>query len=125
MEGKYIKLGELEVYRKAVKLSDIGWAIYEKLNWQDKKIFGDQFIRATNSCAANIAEGYGRYHYLDRIKFYYNGRASLLESKHWFFIMRRRNKVTQEELTKFLKEADSVHLQLNIYIKSCYKNKQK
>ncbi|GIV44793.1 MAG: hypothetical protein KatS3mg035_1916 [Bacteroidia bacterium] len=30
---------------------------------------GDQFVRATDSIGANIAEGYGRFHYLEKLKF--------------------------------------------------------
>lgn len=57
---------------------------------------GDQLIRVIDSHAANIAEGYGRYHYLDRIKFYYNARASLLESKHWLYLFLKRKKSQKE-----------------------------
>ena len=70
MEG-YAKLGDVFVYKLALELCETGWMIYEKLEWQDRKIFGDQFIRAVDSVGANIADGYGRFHYLDRIKFYY------------------------------------------------------
>jgi len=41
---------------------------------------GDQFIRSIDSITANIAEGFGRFHFLDRRKFYYNARGSLLEA---------------------------------------------
>lgn len=78
--NKYIPLKDLEIYQLARKLSKIGWNIYEMLSWQDKKIIGDQFIRATDSVGANITEGYNRYYYLDKIKFYYTSRASLAES---------------------------------------------
>jgi four helix bundle protein len=74
---KYIPLRDLEVYKLARELSKIGWEIYDSLDWQTKKIMGDQFIEAPASAAANIAEGYGRHHYLDKIKFFYNARASL------------------------------------------------
>ncbi len=30
---------------------------------------GDQFIKSIDSVGANIADGYGRFHYLDRINF--------------------------------------------------------
>lgn len=38
-----------------------------------------QVIRAARSATANIAEGWGRFHYLDSNKFYYNSRGSLSE----------------------------------------------
>ena len=79
---EYLSLDKLEVYILSRQLSKISWNIYEKQDWKLRKIIGDQFICATDSVGANIAEGYGRYHYLDKIKFYYNARASLKESRH-------------------------------------------
>lgn len=38
-----------------------------------------QILRASRSSTANIAEGWGRFHYLDSNKFYYNSRGSLAE----------------------------------------------
>ncbi len=38
---------------------------------------GDQILRAARSTTANIAEGYGRFHYLDNAKFCSNARGSL------------------------------------------------
>ena len=38
-----------------------------------------QIRRAAKRITANIAEGYGRYHYLDRSRFYSNARGSLNE----------------------------------------------
>ncbi len=40
---------------------------------------GDQALRAARSITANIAEGYGRYHYLDNLKFCSNARGSCTE----------------------------------------------
>lgn len=40
---------------------------------------GDQIIRAARSSTSNIAEGYGRYHYLDNAKFCSNARGSVWE----------------------------------------------
>lgn len=83
MANKYILLKNLEVYKLARMLSEIGWEAYNSLDWQTKKTIGDQFIESTDSAGANIAEGYGRFHYLDKIKFYYNARGSLTEcSEH-------------------------------------------
>jgi four helix bundle protein len=40
---------------------------------------GDQVLRAARSTTANIAEGYGRFHYLDNAKFCSNARGSCWE----------------------------------------------
>ena len=39
-----------------------------------------QIRRSSKSVMANIAEGYGRYHYLDCLRFYYIARGSLTET---------------------------------------------
>ena len=39
-----------------------------------------QIRRSSKSVMANIAEGYGRYHYLDSLRFYYIARGSLTET---------------------------------------------
>ena len=46
----------------------------------EKYRLGDQLIRAARSTTANIAEGYGRFHYLDNAKFGCNSRGSAYET---------------------------------------------
>ena len=72
----FIELKNLEVYQLSRKLSSIAWEIFCRMDFMDKKHIGDQFLRAVDSVGANIAEGYGRFHYLDKVRFYYNSRAS-------------------------------------------------
>ena len=40
----------------------------------------DQILRAARSATSNIAEGYGRFHYLDNAKFSSNARGSVWET---------------------------------------------
>ena len=40
---------------------------------------GDQLLRSARSITANIAEGYGRFHFLDAAKFLSNARGSVWE----------------------------------------------
>lgn len=127
MEGngkKFIPLNELEVYRLARELSDLSWEIYSELNWQDKKITGDQFIESIDSVGANIAEGYFRYHYLDKIKFFYISRASLAEScSHWLDILRKREKVKEEKYKKAKEISHKLAIKLNNFINATYSSK--
>ena len=112
------------MYRMAVELSREARPTYEGLNWQDKKIMGDQFIESIDSVGANIAEGYGRYHYKDRIKFYYNARGSLSESKHWGLFSYERGKINKAKFYSLLNKQQALHKKLNSYISSCYNYKQ-
>jgi len=123
MTDKYVALRDLLVYRMSVELSDLGWSIYDNLDWKDKKTMGDQFIRAVDSFGANIAEGYGRYHYLDKVKFYYNARASLVEAKHWVFLLNRRQKISEEIFKKFISKSEKAGYQLNLFISTTYQVK--
>lgn len=46
---------------------------------EERYRLGDQVLRAARSTTANIAEGYGRFHYLDNAKFCGNARGSCYE----------------------------------------------
>lgn len=127
MEEKkgYIKLEDLEVYKLSRELSRLGWEIYSKLNWQNRKIIGDQFIESIDSVGANIAESYGRFHYLDRIRFLYNSRGSLFESiNHWLGLLLERGIVSNEEFQEMKMISDRLSLKLNNYIQSIYHAKK-
>ncbi|NVK53930.1 MAG: four helix bundle protein [Flavobacteriaceae bacterium] len=53
--------------------------VLSKLPRTEQYELRSQILRATRSSTANIAEGWGRFHYLDSNKFYYNSRGSLAE----------------------------------------------
>lgn len=121
----YIPLNQIKVYQLSCEYSDKSWVIYKNLNWQDKKIIGDQWITSVDSIGANIAEGYGRYHYLDKIKFYYNARGSLFESKHWLDLLFKRGFVKKEKYIKLTEIYKLIQYCLNQLISSVYKSKNK
>jgi four helix bundle protein len=56
LKKKFIPLQNLEVYRLARKLSSLAWAIYQRLTFQQRKVWGDQMLSAVDSVGANIAE---------------------------------------------------------------------
>jgi len=113
-----LELGKLEIYKLALKLSDNVWQIYT--NWTNdlKYNIGNQVIRSIDSIGANIAEGYGRFHYKDSIKFYYNARGSLWESKHWIYLLYKRNLVDKKEYEEIIKDLEVLGKKLNRFIKS-------
>jgi four helix bundle protein len=115
---KFIPVKELIVYQLSRKLSSIAWDIYSKMNYEDKKTIGDQFIRSTDSIGANIAEGYARFHYLDKVRFYYFARASQSESTdHWLELLLERKKISQQSFNEFNSISKDLQIKLNNFIK--------
>jgi len=53
--------------------------VLPKLPKEERFRIADQIIRAARSTAANIAEGYGRFHYADNAKFVSSARGSCHE----------------------------------------------
>ena len=119
MEKKpFTAIKDLHVYQLARKLSTISWDIYSKMSFEDKKHMGDQLLRSTDSIGANIAEGYARFHYLDKVRFYYNSRASQSEATdHWFELLIECNKINQETFDEFKTISKDLQVKLNNFIK--------
>jgi len=108
------------------KLSSIAWVIFCRMNFEDKKHIGDQFLRAVDSIGANVAEGYGRYHYLDKVRFYYNSRGSHYEAfTHWLELMFEREKISEAEFASISETALILRVKLNNFITATSKNARK
>jgi four helix bundle protein len=123
MESKknFIPLQDLEVYRLSRKLSSIAWVIYQRLAFQERKVWGDQMLEAVDSVGANIAEGYARFHYLEKIRFYHIARASLSEGvEHWIDLGFERGIVSDQEFQLFNRIRPDVQIKLNNMIKATY-----
>jgi four helix bundle protein len=118
-KSKFIPLYDLEVYRLARKLSAIGWVIYKRLTFQEKKVWGDQMISSIDSVGANIAEGYARFHYSDKSRFYYISRASLSEGvEHWIDLGYEREIVLTAEFEESTELKTTIQIKLNNMIKA-------
>jgi four helix bundle protein len=70
---------DLEVYKKAREFRKRMYAVARKLPDFEKYELGRQIRRASVSVTNNVAEGHGRYHYLEEIKFQLQARGSLAE----------------------------------------------
>src|SRR5256885_17033761 len=70
---------DLEVYQVAREFRKSMYRIAGQLPDTEKFGLASQIRRAAVSLTNNIAEGHGRYHYLDQIKFTLQSRGSLEE----------------------------------------------
>jgi four helix bundle protein len=111
-------LEELEVYQLSLEISRLAWIIYNKLPKVQQYSLGRQFLESVDSVGANIAEGYGRFHYKDSLKFYYNSRGSLYEAKHWNNLLNERNLMTKDQFKKLIDLIEIEQLKLNNFINS-------
>lgn len=113
-----MKLEELKVYELSMELGESVWLIVEKWNYFSKDTIGKQLMRSVDSVAANLSEGFGRFHYKDAKNFTYFSRGSLYETKTWIRKANNRNLMNEEEYLKFTEDINLIGKMLNSYIKS-------
>lgn len=125
-KSRFIPVKELEIYQLSRRLSSKAWLIYQRLDYHLRKNWGDQMISSIDSVGANIAEGYARFHFLDRVKFYYIARASLSESvEHWIDLGFERKIAIEDEHQEIYAIFKSLQIKLNKQIKISYEAKKK
>ncbi len=112
-----ISLEDLEIYKLALEIGEHVWNIVAEWQYFPQKTIGSQFVEASDSIAANIAEGYGRYFYKDRKQFCYYSRGSLMETKTWTTKAFNRKLISKEEFDRLIEKLKTLHFKLNIYIK--------
>lgn len=112
----YASFEELDVYRLAERVADRCYEIVIAWPSLDQETVGKQLIRAVDSIGANIAEGHGRFHYGDQLRFLYYARGSLAETRHWMRRVRRRKLLPLDAAEKALTVLEELAKKLNGYI---------
>lgn len=77
--GRFRTFEDMEVYKAARGFRVAMYAVNRRLPGFEKFELGSQIRRAAVSLTNNIAEGHGRFHFLDQIKFMLQARGSLQE----------------------------------------------
>jgi four helix bundle protein len=83
-----------------------------------------QIRRSSKSVMANIAEGYGRYHYLDSLRFYYIARGSLTETISHIITARDLEYTNAEQHQALYDLGREAERTLNGYINFTWKQQQ-
>jgi four helix bundle protein len=113
-----MKLEDFKVYQMAMEIGEEIWNTVTKWDYFAKDTIGKQFVRAIDSVAANLSEGFGRYHYREAKNFSYYSRGSLYESKTWLTKAHNRNLIETEDYKRISAVLESIGVKLNNYIKS-------
>ncbi|HEX6982667.1 MAG TPA: four helix bundle protein [Balneolaceae bacterium] len=99
--------------------------VLPKLPKEEKYQLGAQIRNASVSGTANIAEGYGRFHYQEGIQFYRIARASLYELKDHLISCLDLNFIDKKLLKEGLDLIEDAKITLNGYINFVKKQKAK
>jgi len=108
---------DLQAYKLAREFRKKMYAVSRQLPDLEKFDLGRQIRRAAVSLTNNIAEGHGRYHYLDQIKFILQSRGSLEELIDDLNICEDESYLSSPDVASQKQDAWRVHQLLNGYIR--------
>lgn len=114
---------ELETWKQARKIRIQIANITKSFPTEEKFRLSDQLIRCSRSIGNNIAEGHGRFHYQDNIRFCIIARGSLSETLDHMIVGRDENMISEEIFNFFQTEYDQCLKLLNGYIQFIKKKK--
>ena len=105
----------LEFYQDSLKFVKAAYRFASELPDCERYNLADQLRRAACSVTLNIAEGYGRYHYLERLRFMYIARGSLAETYSAFLIAKTVGYCSDEQIQWIGALRERIEKQLNGY----------
>lgn len=115
---KIRKFEDLEVWQIGKQL--VIRVYYLTRGFPNDEVFGltSQIKRSALSVTANIAEGFGRFHYLDKSKFYLNARGSLYELKSHLLISKELGFCSSNDNEKLINMIEILSVKINNLIGS-------
>jgi len=109
---------ELNVWKEAKRMVVDIYKLTKKFPHEEMYGLTNQIRRSATSVCANIAEGFSRFHAKDKIRFYYQARGSISESKSHVFIAKDLGYIEGDIADKLLIDFESVKMMLNGMISS-------
>ena len=108
---------DLDVWEKGRELRKEIWVLCKKLHSEERFRLSDQMIRASRSITANVAEGYGRFHYQENIQFCRQSRGSAYEMIDHITVAVDCEYVNNEQEQYYINKVEEIIKLLNGYIK--------
>jgi len=107
---------DLETWKKCRQLRQDILKLVKRFPVDEKWRLADQLISNSRSVTANIAEGHGRFHYQDNLKFCRNARGSLNETLDHLICASDEEIISTNEFNDLRQKYDECHRLLNGYI---------
>jgi len=121
MNEKIYKLEDIKVWQEARVLRNL---VYKTTTGYpaDEKYNTVKHMRASSrNIPANIAEGFGRFHYQESTQFYRIARGSLAELRSDIYCSFDSKYISNDIFNAILDQVDKVGMLLNGFIKSAIK----
>jgi four helix bundle protein len=112
---KFQTFEDIEVYKTAPEFRKAMYAVSRCLPDSEKYERGSQIRRASLSLTNNMAEGHGRFHYPEQIRFFLHSRGSLEELVDGLNVCPDKNYLPAHEAAKFKELAREVLILINAY----------
>jgi four helix bundle protein len=119
---EYKSFEEMPVWQKAHKLAVEIFHVSEHFPRKEDYGLTSQLRRAALSIPANIAEAFGRFHYKDKLNFYYNSRGSANETKSHLLYARDVSYIDVSIYDALDHKLSEVLLELNSVISTLRRN---
>jgi four helix bundle protein len=114
-EEAFLTFEDLEVYKKAMQFRKAMYGVTRRLPDFEKYELASQIRRASVSLTNNIAEGHGRFHYLEQLKFLFLARGSLQELIDNLNVCEDESYLTRSEVVALKEQAKEVQRLISGY----------
>ena len=114
---KFQTFEDLEVYKTAREFRKAMYAVTRRLPDFERYELGSQIRRAAVSLTNNMAEGHGRFHYPDQIRFFLHSRGSLQELVGDLNTCLEENYLSTDQVAKLKEQARGVLILINGYLR--------
>ena len=100
---------DLLVWQKGHQLVLTIYTITKSFPKEELYSLADQMKRAAASVTSNIAEGFGRQGYKEKVQFYYLAQGSLIELKNQILIAHDVGYINQKDFATLVEKANTTH----------------
>src|SRR6266699_6044755 len=108
---------DLEVYKSVREFRKVMYGVTRRLPEFEKYDLASQIRRAAVSLTNNIAEGHGRFHYPDQIRFILHSRGSLEELVDDLNVCLDEKYLPSDEVAKLKEQARCALILINGYLR--------
>lgn len=118
MKTEFKDFEDLEAWKQAIELAVLIYKLTGDFPSNELYALTSQMRRASSSISANLAEGYGRHGYKEKLQFYKIANGSLLEVKSFCYLSKRLEYISDAELAELMPQFVLTQKLINALIRS-------